>query len=172
MLSPERMRFVASAFAERGLRTVAVFLMRDPVDRIWSQIRMKAFRHPEIFDRSSEEELLAEYAYPAYERRTRYEKTLKALAAALPSEDVHVGLYEKMVTDVSEARKIGRLVGIPPRRPGIEQKSNASPRAVETLPDHIVRPVARYHAETYEEVARLQPGLDVERYWPHMRLIR
>lgn len=171
MLSAERMTSVREAFAERGVRTAAVFLMRDPVDRVWSHIRMKAHRHPDWFGRSSEDELLAEHTDPRYVRRTRYELTLGALDEALDGADVHVGLYEDLFTDARQARAISRLIGITPRRPRLKAPSNRSPRAVDTLPDEIARTVARHYAETYREVARLRPDLDVARRWPHARWV-
>ena len=41
LLPVERLREIRQEFADRGVRAVAVFLMRDPVDRIWSQLRMQ-----------------------------------------------------------------------------------------------------------------------------------
>jgi hypothetical protein len=171
MLSADRMASIRQAFRRRGLRTAAVFLMRDPVDRVWSQIRMKAHRHPQWYDRSPEDELLAEHADPRYVRRTRYEETLAALDATFAADDVHVGLYETLFADATQAHAICRTVGITPHDPDLDEARNASPRAVDVLPEHVARPVAEFYADTYRAVARLRPDLDVERHWPHARWV-
>lgn len=171
MLSADRMTAVREAFAGRGLRTVAVFLLRDPVERVWSHIRMKMHRHPDWFERDAVEELLAEHADPAYERRTRYHRTLAALTEAFAPEAAHVGLYERLFDDATQVHAISELVGIPPRQPRLAAAVNASPRPDGGLPDDVARTVATYYAETYREVARLRPDLGVGRWWPHARWV-
>ncbi|MCW2817148.1 MAG: hypothetical protein JWN84_4603 [Nocardioides sp.] len=171
MLSAERMTSIAAGFDARGLDTVAVFLMRDPVDRIWSHIRMKARARPDAFTRSPEDELHAEHADERYARRTRYHETLGALGTAFDDERVHVGLYETLFTDDRQVHAISRVVGITPRKPRLRRTSNSSPRLVAELPESIARPVAEHYAETYREVARLRPDLDLERWWPRSRWV-
>src|SRR3712207_7432819 len=51
LLGAERLARIREAFGSRGVRTVAIFLLRDPVERIWSQIRMQKRRRPQ--DRKS-----------------------------------------------------------------------------------------------------------------------
>ena len=145
--------------------------MRDPVDRIWSHIRMKARRHPDQFTRSTEDELLAAHAEAPYERRTRYHQTLAALSRSFDPGRVHVGLYEQLFADAEQVRRISRLVGITPREPRLRRTSNSAPRAVDTLPEHVARPVAEHYAHVYREVARARPDLDIARWWPHSRWV-
>lgn len=169
MLSAERMTDIRDELAARGVHTVAVFLMRDPVERIWSHIRMKAHRRPAQFDTTLDQVLVREHAEHAYACRTRYEQTLDTLGRVFAPEDVHVGLYETLFADQQQARTIARLVGIDPPRPRLGQKRNASPRPDGGLPEEVTRPVAEHFAETYREVARRRPDLDVARWWPHSR---
>ena len=161
MLSAERMRSIQASFDQRGLRTVAVFLMRDPVERVWSHIRMKADRHPDWFDRSTQDELLAEHAAPSYALRTRYHETLTTLGEAFDASQAHVGLSETLFTDAQQTAAVSDLVGITPRKPRLQVTSNSAPREVDRLPESIARPVAEHYAETYREVARLRPELEI-----------
>ncbi len=169
LLSAERLADIRRQFGERGMRTVAVFLLRDPVERVWSHIRMKAHRHPRQFERSSEDELLHAHAESSYAIRTQYHQTLDALAASFPDEDVHVGLYEQLFTDQTQVHAISGLIGIDARPARFGKLKNASPRSVEGLPESTARTVAEFYADTYRGVAARRPDLDLERWWPHAR---
>jgi len=171
MLSAERLTSIRTSFDDRGLHTVAVFMLRDPVERVWSHQRMKAHRHPDQHPGDTVDELLAEHADPAYDRRTRYHETLTTLGEAFTPQDVHVGLYENLFLDTSQPHAISRLAGIAPRPPKFDRQVNASPKPVAQLPDSVARTVAEHYAETYREVARLRPDLDVARWWPHSRWV-
>jgi hypothetical protein len=75
LLSVDRLGEIRREFAERGIRTVAVFLMRDPVDRIWSQLRMQHQRTAPG-DPSAEERMLERFADPQYTSRSHYHRTI------------------------------------------------------------------------------------------------
>lgn len=169
MLSAERLASIRAGFEKRGVRSVGVFLMRDPVDRVWSHIRMTTHREPGKLGRTSEEELLHAHDRRAYALRTQYHRTLDNLAAAFPDASVHVGLYETLFRDDRQVRAIAELVGIPFRPPSLDRHRNASPRSVETLPDEVARVVAEHYADTYRGVAERMPHLDIARWWPHSR---
>jgi hypothetical protein len=89
LLSTERLAWVRAGLAARGVRCVSVFLMRDPVERIWSQVRMQQRRRPGHHPGSAEELVLARFAEPQYDVRTRYETTVRNLDAAFPAEELH-----------------------------------------------------------------------------------
>ena len=170
LLSAERFAAIRADFAARGVRTVAVHLMRDPVDRIWSQIRMQKQRQPEKYPESAEELVLARYADPQYAVRTRYDRTLAALDAAFPADDLHVGLYEQLFTE-PEIRRICDRLGIAYRDPDFSARANAAPRVVESLPDATVRTVAEHFRPVYDAVAARLGGRTVEALWPSSRLL-
>lgn len=165
LLSAERLRWVREQFAVRGVRTVSVFLMRDPVDRIWSQLRMEQSRRPERFPLDSATHVRELYAAPSYALRSRYEHTLTALDASFGPEDVHVGFYERLFTP-EQVDAVSALAGIDPHPPQLEVRVNASPEASEQLPEATVREVARAFAPTYAAVAARFPQLDLAAVWP------
>jgi hypothetical protein len=70
MLSAERLTQIKEAFAARGVRTVAVFLMRDPVDRIVSHFRMQIREKPQRWDLPVQDVVLARYAHRENVQRT------------------------------------------------------------------------------------------------------
>ena len=171
MLSAERMEHIRSSFEKRRVRTVSVFLMRDPVERIWSQIRMQQKRRPERFPASAEEMVLKLYDQPMYEMRTRYEQTIRTLDSVFEQDHLYYGFYETLF-DEDEIRKVCDLVGIRFHDPNFDKKANVSQAKAEGgLPDDVIRTVAEHYRETYHTVAERFGFDDLTSLWPNSRFV-
>jgi hypothetical protein len=171
MLPVERFRDVRRGFAERGVRTVSVMSLRDPVDRVWSHIRMQAQRFPTMFDQPLAEVLLERHHHDNYALRTRYDHTIAALDDAFDPGDLHFVFYEDLFTE-DRIRGICAFLGIDHVEPDFEVRSNASARPTDGLPDDVVRTVARHFAEVYDAVAARFPEVDLAALWPSARWVR
>ncbi len=68
-----------------------VFLMRDPVERLWSQARMRG-REPDA------EALQRPVLAPANWARCDYRQTITRLESVFPPELIHYGFYEDLFT--------------------------------------------------------------------------
>jgi hypothetical protein len=169
LLGADRLRGVRESFGGLGVRCVSVFLMRDPVERIWSQVRMQQRRRPEQNPGSAEDLVLERYAQPEYDARTRYERTLSTLDAAFPASEVYLGLYETLFEATSLAA-VCDLAGIEPPPADTETRRNASPKSA-PLPESTVREVAGHFRATYEAVAARFPEADLAALWPSSRLV-
>lgn len=172
LLSAARLAAVRAAFEQRGVRAVAVFLMRDPVERIWSQVRMQKRRRPESNPGTAEELVAQRYAEPTYAHRTTYEVTVRNLDRAFGDLTAYA-FYEELfdpATAASESARLSRFFGIEPREPDLEVQLNVSPRSAE-LPDATVRVVAEHYRPTYELVASRFPDRDLTRIWPSARWV-
>lgn len=170
LLSGERFASIRADFAARGVRVVAAHLMRDPVDRIWSQLRMQKQRQPERFPETAEQLVRERYADPQYAARTRYDLTLAALDAAFPADDLFVGFYEQLFGP-EEVRRVCEVVGVTYREPDVGARANAAPRVVAELPAQTVREVAAHFRPVYDAVAARVGGDTVEALWPSSRLL-
>jgi hypothetical protein len=172
LLSAGRLSSIRAAFEQRGVRAVAAYLMRDPVERIWSQVRMQKRRRPENNPGTAEELVAQRYAEPAYAERTRYEVTIRNLDEAF-GELAAYAFYEELFDPATAASEIARLssfFGIEPRDPDLGAQFNVSPRSA-VLPESTVREVAEHYRPTYEFVASRFPDRDLPRIWPSARLI-
>jgi hypothetical protein len=169
LLAPERFRWVRDSFAHHGVRARAVFLMRDPVDRIWSHLRMLDGRHHGGTPPTAET-LLKVYRHDPYAPRTRYEHTLAALSAGFDRADLHLGLYEQLFTPAS-VEAISRFAGIDAHEARFDARSNASRPAQSALPTDVLREVAEHFATTYAAVAAALPHVDLRDVWPTSRWI-
>lgn len=169
LLPVERMRQIRSGFESRGVRPVAIFLMRDPVERIWSQIRMQHQRSPNSRTQTAEEAVLRLHDEEQYRSRSMYHHTIAALDAAFSAEDLYYGFYENLFTEESVERMCG-VLGVGPHPADFDVRRNAAP-ATGTLPESTVRAVASHLAEVYERVAQRFPEVDLERLWPSIRYL-
>jgi hypothetical protein len=172
-LSSARLSAVRAAFEERSVRAVSLFLMRDPVQRIWSQVRMQKRRRPAQNPGTAEALVAQRYAEPSYAERTRYEVTLANLDASFGAASAY-GFYEELfdpATSSQVLRGLSEAAGIEHREPDLDQRFNVSPASAE-LPEAVVREVARHFAATYEAVGQRFPDRDLERIWPSARFAR
>jgi hypothetical protein len=172
LLSAERLAGIRASFEQRGVRAVAAYLMRDPVERIWSQVRMQKRRRPEHNPGTAEELVAQRYAEPTYADRTRYETTVRNLDQAF-GEEVFYGFYEELFDPATSASEIARLsgfVGIDAHEPDLGAQFNVSPRSAE-LPEPTVRAVAEHFRATYELVASRFPDRDLPKIWPSSRFV-
>jgi hypothetical protein len=171
MLPVERLTEIRDSFAARRVRTVGMFLMRDPVDRIWSQIRMQEGRRPRRFPEPANKMVARLYADPLYEQWSRYEVTLRNLDAVFEPEDLHYGFYEELFDD-DQVREVCRVVGIDYQEPDFDKLANPSAaKGVDALPDDVVETVATHLRATYETVAARFPDKDLRTLWPSSRFV-
>jgi hypothetical protein len=172
LLSPERLARIRSSFERRGVRAVAAYLLRDPVERIWSQVRMQKRRRPENNPGTAEELVAQRYAEPAYAERTTYDVTVRHLDEAFGDLAAYA-FYEELFDPATVASEIARLstfLGIDAHDPDLGAQFNVSPRSAE-LPESTVRAVAEHFRPTYEFVASRFPDRDLPSIWPSARFI-
>ena len=169
LLPAARLGEIRDEFAARGVRTVALFLMRDPVDRILSHLRMQVRETPERFHKPPHELLLRRHWHPQYELRTRYDRTIAVLDSVFERQDVIYGFYEDLFSE-ARIREICATLGVDFHPPRFDERHNASPPA-RTVPDETVRAVATHYREVYDAVAGRFPELDLPALWPSMRLL-
>ena len=163
LLSTDRLSQIVEQFDRRGIRAVALFLMRDPVERIWSQIRMQKKRRAR--QHSEPEHVLVErrFAEGPYALRTRYEDTVRRLDATFGRDRVHYDFYETLFDD-EHLRAINAFLGIDHRPADVDVRLNASPKT-DALPEETVRKVAHHFRDTYEFVAE-RFSVDLRAIWP------
>lgn len=138
--------------------TRVLYLMRDPVARLWSHVRMIATRRGggtlsaekarNILNRTlrgKESEI---------ERRGDYRAALARLRAAVPAERLMVMFYEDLVAPGGIERICGFL-GIAPRAADTGQRVHAGERL--DMPAGLRDKARDWLAPQYDEVARMGP---------------
>ena len=140
---------------KRGLENLdfkvkIIFLMRDPVERIWSAIRMTK-RKNQSFNEFADE-LLINQTYTTYkcEIRTRYDLTIKNLEKVFNKEDVFYCLYEELFS-VKSINKMTSFLGVNAERFDSKEYHNVSEKS-NLLSDSISREVAKHYSSVYHFV--------------------
>lgn len=138
-ISPSYANLTAETFREMvdvAPRARFVFVMRDPVDRLWAGLRHHLRYECGRFDT---EALMALWAREKAtgvangEKFSRYDRTLGALDAAGLIDRLHPVFYEEMFT----AREIDRLcdaLGLDRWRACFDVKVNVNPAGARTMP--------------------------------------
>ena len=158
-LSAETLARIRDGFAARGIGMRAVFLMRDPVERILSAARMARRRELKIAGRrappSDAAALEAAFATPGARMRTRYDLTCAALDATLPAGCIHYGLFETLFTPAGIAG-LAAFLDLPARAEAGGEKVNANSR-YEPVPEALLARVRAEYADVYSYCARRFP---------------
>jgi hypothetical protein len=160
-LGPDILSMIQGGFAVRNIRTKAVFLMRDPVERCWSAARMLS-RAKSGHTGIAPEVVAAHAASGGAEMRTRYDITLAALSAAFRPEDYYVGIYEDMFEPV-RLREVSSFCGVP-FRPELTEKTVHTTKKETELGEETYAAIARRYRIVYETVAAAYPR--VKQLWP------
>ena len=162
-LPVDTLRLIRDGFARRGIRTRAVFLMRDPVERCLSALRMykRGGRSRQGADISlPDNEMLLRYMETDQAQlRTDYPATLERLEAVFDSESLLVGFYESMFEPDFFA-DLNRFFGCKPNPDFIARRFNTTERmeisdSLREQAAERLRPIYVSCAERFPEARRL-----------------
>lgn len=115
-ISPQYALLGRDAFAEMAAchpRTRFILIIRDPVDRLWSQVRMR-FRNRR--GRVSEDDpayarMLMSADLPRFIGHSDYRRIITELEAAVPGDDILYLFYDRLFTEAS-VRRLCAFLGI------------------------------------------------------------
>jgi hypothetical protein len=170
-LPASRLAMVRLGFEERGVRPVAAYLLRDPVERIWSAARMDMRRRGADAPEDPETRVGHMYKHPMYADRTRYDLTMDALEEAFPREDVFYGFYERLFSRET-LEPLCAFLRVDFHEPDTGRQVNVSPKSEgAVLSEDTRRTIARHFARVYDAVQRRFPELDLAGLWPSVRLL-
>jgi hypothetical protein len=157
-LSAQTLAMIRAGLEAKGFAVKVVFLMRDPVERIISAVRMRikdvgrATGRPDPGPEAEVDEILNYYPTPDCAIRSRYQDTIENLERVFDAGDVSYLFYEDMFTDAAMAPFIQSLgldycPGDFASQVNVSRNDNPTPEAVrKTLHDH--------YAQTYATIER------------------
>ena len=149
-LRSEHFSIIKQNLENLGFYVKVIFLMRDPVERIWSYIRMKKRVDKKFSEVTDNDLILTEYKNPGVEARTRYDLTMQNLEKVFAESDIFYCLYE----DLFRAESISRLqdfLGLNENKFNINVRKNVSPKE-QVLDAMIQHEIATYYRNVYDFV--------------------
>jgi len=169
-LSPERLASIRDGFASRGVRPVAVYLMRDPVERVWSAVRMDVRRKNITQPGAVEYRLRKVSDDDQYDRRTRYDAAIAKIDGTFGRDGAFYGFYERLF-DSGTLRELCDFLGLDFVEPDFGREVNVSPKEDGELSEDTVRVLVARFAPVYEAVASRFPDVDLPAIWPSTRFL-
>lgn len=115
ILPPERIRFVARIMPSVRL----VYLLRDPVERAWSQVVMNAIElDGEDAAAVPDETWIERLSEPRVRRRGDHLAVLEAWGRFIPEDRICLGFFEEIAESPAELlARVHRFLGVTPRPP-------------------------------------------------------
>ena len=159
----------------KGFDVRVIFLLRDPFERSWSQLRMgrrnKAKDNPNVtFAMDEINGLKGFYKDEQCEFRTRYERTIANLESVFDSKNIHYEFYESFFSEQS-IQKIASFLDIPFITPDFGKQINASPKQNDKVEPEVVREVVQFYRETYDFCQARFGNSFINQLWPNTQYL-
>ncbi|MHA6323502.1 sulfotransferase family protein [Roseivivax sp. CAU 1753] len=161
-LPSETLKMIRQGFEARGIATKAIFVMRDPVERLRSHMRMEMEKGRLPLSDANDAPLRGFYASAEAEARSRYDRTLEAIEAVFPASDRHIALFEEIFTPEG-TRALAEFAGVPVEAEAGARQVNARGKGSKVSEDVRIE-IARHYAPVYAAVAERLP--QVRALWP------
>ncbi len=157
---------IRDGFAARGISTRAVFLMREPVERCLSAIRM--FRRNGVtregvdVSLSDDQALLRYLDDPHGKMRSNYAGTLEAIQQAFSPQECYVGSYETMFSETA-FEQLNTFFNLTPEPKFLNRTFNTT-SAKNDIADETRAAAMEKLADIYKACFRYDPTL--RQQWP------
>jgi len=131
--------------------TKIIFLLRDPIERTWSEVRhrQKRFRKYRHLTSLSTKELIEVINEPGFELRSDYTRTLRLWKKYFPENRIFVGFYDELKEKPTDLLiRVFEFLGVEPSSAyipdSVSQRVNVSPK--KNIPDELYHYLAaKYH---------------------------
>ncbi|MFL0774514.1 MAG: sulfotransferase domain-containing protein [Prochlorococcus sp.] len=165
-LSSSTLKTIQREFNKREIAVRPVFLMRDPVERILSSMRMK-LRKTGMLNPEAEISTLKELIRRRPERismRSDYVQTLASLHEAFGLNNCFIGFYETLFREDTYTQ-LCDFLGLNYQEPQWTQKVNQS-LSTSAIPNELMREIGSWQASTLTGVQRYLPDTNLSSLWP------
>lgn len=174
MALPEKnLRYIKEEFEKRQIQVKVIMLMRDPVERCWSSVRMD-LRDGRISSENNTqndetEALRARYSTASHRLRTDYKDAITRIERVFDKDDIIYGFYETMFCE-EFVKDLSRRIGFTYIDPNFDIEINKSEKSIE-IDTGLQRDIANFYRDTYLFCAE-KFGMDfIESIWPSTKFL-
>lgn len=170
-LTADQMTTVRETMEGAGFDVKVIYLMRDPVERAYSAMRMRdrdaALAGKEV-QKTARQRFMTALKSPYITSRTSYNETLETLDQVFAPENIFHGFYETLFT-TDTVQQVCDFLGLTYQDPDFDLRINESPRNEDLWPKQIA--AARQHFDTTYSYCAERFGEDmIADIWPHYRV--
>ena len=160
-LNTDFLKIIKQGLEEVGFNVKVLFIMRDPIERVWSATRMAIGRKQDsnqVFNNDKAYKLLdLQYKSEPFRTRTCYEATIHNIRQVFKEDDYKVLFFEEIIKENSFYKiQLGKFLGFN-LRPNFGRSSNTSP-SFGPLPEELRNKIALEYKDTYSFVAENYPN--------------
>ena len=162
LLEAKDLKRLRVALEAQHFQVRALFVMRDPLERIWSQVRMHRAKGAAIDQDpySSDQHGIEDMFRRRYvAKRTRYIFTVQQLEQVFHPKDLQLTLYEQMFNNDFSTR-LGEWLGKPLEPLQLKERIHSTPKQ-EELTAAIQSEVVNHYSDVYAWAEK--------RFGPHIR---
>ena len=125
-LSAETLSYIKAGFQKRRIEVLPIFLMREPVSRLNSMVKMRFRENGIVASKEQELDAMRQLCGSAHERiRSDYQFTYRNLEEVF-GDHKFVGFYENLFTD-AEIDRLCQFLGLPRNPANFKKRINQSP---------------------------------------------
>lgn len=150
---------------KKGFQVKVIFLMRDPVERIWSARRMKR-RHAQTMgvyvNPNIETSILKSIDNEGSTMKTDYKRTIQTIDNIFHQDDIFYGFFEDLFTQ-STFERIKSFLNLDLTAPDFDESVNSSPKD-DKLSEELKKNIIFKYRDTYNFVNQRFDGA-AERFW-------
>lgn len=152
-LSADVMAMIKAGFGRRGIAVRAVLILREPVRRAESVMKMR-LRRAGVIDTVTTDEVMQkmkEYALSEHDRvHASYRQTVAAARQVFDPDELYIGFYETMFRPKGVAA-LSQFLGLPAATFDTSVRVNETARRFRYPPEFIAK-MKRTYADHYESV--------------------
>lgn len=152
---------ISSIIRGAGFRIKVVFLMRDPIERIWSCVRMEKRDRLKLGHKLKDnfcDSRVNEYlSMEAHVKRSDYKTTLKNITNVFNEEEIYLGFYESLFNEKS-INMLEDFLGFNLKNIDFSERVNVSNQ--EPISDETFQLLAEFLAPQYKFCNERFEGLD------------
>jgi len=167
-LTAEHLSEIKEVLEEAGYDVKVVFLMRDPVERCYSALRM-GHRRDKASGKTDGPGPHANFAHNAVQEwcqvRTCYERIVPEIEKVFAPENVFLNLYETFFS-AGKIQDLCDFLNISYIDADLDKKVNTSPREDEPSAEQLAE-VRKFYDPTYRFMAAREGADVISAVWPH-----
>ena len=148
LLSRQSLQYIRQSLEDKGFSIKVIFLMRDPIERIWSSAHETSPLSDNASDNFNEFKFLNKLPKDhRFIQKSFYQKTVRNLEATFRTDQIYYGFYETLF-DTSFKADLQQFLEFPLQDFDSSQVFNASPKS-SVMPLALKQKLAEIFSDTY-----------------------